>query len=107
MEVTDLTEITAIQDLLASANLPEDSRQTALWCLRQLPDLYRELARTYDSRHGDEILRLTRAVFHKAAGSSVGDAVREQLIGLHERLGFGTLELRVPRPPARRARKVG
>ncbi len=107
MEATDLTEITAIQNLLATADLSEDTRQTTLWCLRQLPDLYRELARTYDSRHGDEIQRLTRAIFQKVSVSPVGEAVREQLVGLHERLGFGALELKLPRPPARRARKVG
>jgi hypothetical protein len=106
MDENALPEITTIERLLEGAEMPADARQTALWCVRQLPGLYRDLARTYDSRHGDEILRLSKAASLKVPDASVAEAVREQLVGLHERLGFGALDLKPPRPPARRSRKA-
>ena len=107
MDELRLTEIATIETLLEGAEMPEDARQTALWCVKQLPGLYRDLARTYDSRHGDEILRLSRAASLKVTDPRLAEAVREQLVGLHERLGFGRLDLKPPRPPARRSRKAG
>src|SRR5215475_7031959 len=107
MDENQFTEIGAIETLLRGAAIPDDTRQTALWLIKQLPALYRNLARTYDSRHGDEILRLTRAATQKVADPRLAEAVREQLVGLHERLGFGTLDLKPPRAPARRSRKAG
>jgi hypothetical protein len=107
MDDNPLPEIAAIETLLTEADLPQDARQTALWCVRQLPGLYRDLARTYDSRHGDEILRLSRAASLKVSDLRVAEAIRGQLVGLHERLGFGALDLKPRRPPARRSRKAG
>jgi hypothetical protein len=106
MDENPLPEIATIETLLQEADMPEDVRQTALWCIRQLPGLYRDLGRTYDSRHGDEILRLSRAACLKVTDPGVAEAVRAQLIGLHERLGFGTLDVKPRRPPARRSRKA-
>jgi hypothetical protein len=106
MDENSLPEIAAIATLLQGADMPEDARQTALWCIQQLPGLYRDLGRTYDSRHGDEILRLSRAASLKVPDAGVAEAIREQLVGLHERLGFGKLDLKPRRPPARRPRRA-
>ena len=106
MDVDPLTELATIQSLVAAADLPEDIRQSALWCLRQLPKLYREFTRTYDSRFVDEILRLTRAALLKVAGTPTAEAVCAQLAVLHERLGMGEFNLKPLPPPARRSRKT-
>jgi hypothetical protein len=103
MDAEPLTELATLRSLLEAADLPQDCRESALWCLGQLPELYRELARTYDSRHGDEILRLARALVLKVGGHPVAEGVREHLLSLHERLGFGALDLKPPRRP----RKAG
>jgi hypothetical protein len=107
MDADQLPELTTARDLLEAADMADDARQTALWCLRQLPEQYRELARTYDGRHLDEIVRLARVASQKVAGSPVADAVRVQLVRVHQRLGFGVLELKTAKAPARRPRKAG
>ena len=106
MDENQLPEIATIETLLHGADMPAEVRQTALWCIQQLPGLYRDLGRTYDSRHGDEILRLSRAASLKVTDAGVAEAIRTQLVGLHERLGFGALDLKPRRPPARRSRKA-
>jgi hypothetical protein len=98
--------LTTIQGLLEGADIPAESRQAALWCLGQLPGLYQQLGSTYDGRHEDEIRRLAGAAVLKVTGSPVEKAVREHLVGLHRRLGFGVLHLPPSRPPARRSRKA-
>jgi hypothetical protein len=103
MDMDPLTELATLRSVLEAADLPQDCRESALWCVGQLPELYRELARTYDSRHGDEILRLARGLMLKVGSHPVAGAVRVQLLGLHERLGFGELDLKPPRRP----RKAG
>ena len=96
-------ELTTVQGLLEGAGISTESRQAALWCIQQLPGLYRQLASTYDGRHEDEICRLAGAALLKVTGSPVEKAVREHLVGLHRRLGFGDLHLH----PTRRSRKEG
>ncbi len=106
MDVDPLTELTTLQGLLEAANLPDDTRQAALWCVKQLPGPCREFSRDYDSRHGDEVLRLAKGAAQKVADSSVAATVREQLAELLARLGLGVVDLAPPRPPARRRRKA-
>ncbi len=100
-------ELATIQGLLEGADIATEPRQAALWCLRQLPGLYRQLGSTYDGRHEDEIRRLAGALLLKLTGCSAESAVREHLVGLHRRLGFGVLHLPPTRPPARRPRTAG
>lgn len=107
MDADQLPELVTARGLLEAADMADDARQTALWCLRQLPEQYSELARTYDSRYLDEVLRLARVASQKVADSPVADAVRVQLVRVHQRLGFGVLELKTARSPARRTRKAG
>ncbi len=100
-------ELTGIRALVEGSGVAPESLQAALWCLRQLPELYRQLGSTYDGRHEDEIRRLAGAVLLKLTGCSAENAVREHLVGLHRRLGFGALHLPPARPPARRSGKAG
>ena len=104
MDTDELPELGAARGLLEAADMPEDARQTALWCLRGLPEQYRELARTYDGRYLDEVVRLARVASQKVAGSPVAEAVRLQLVHLHQRLGFGVLGLKTA--SAGRSRKT-
>src|SRR5262245_47123507 len=104
MQVDPLTELTTIEGLLReAADIPEDARESALWCLRQLPAPYQAFARTYDARHAEEALRLVRAALQKLGRSSSAAAVREQLAGLHERLGLGDFQIEPAPAPARRS----
>src|SRR4051794_6436389 len=101
----------AMRDLADAAALPEGVRHTLAWCLGQLPPLYRELRRTYDSRHGDEIQRLVRGMLQALAGPGaaspdaprVAEAITGRLRAMHERLGIPRLGFTLP-GPARKAR---
>jgi hypothetical protein len=83
-------ELDAIKELIGTAKISSEAKRTALWCLGQWPTLHQRLSETYDSRFREEILRLEQAVL-KPFGKkpdSVAQAIREQLIALHTRLGF-------------------
>jgi hypothetical protein len=72
------------------------------WCLGRMPNAYRELARTYESRYAEEITRLQRGalvgwVREAPVGSVAG--LRERLERLNERFGLP------PLPPAPMPRK--
>ena len=56
------TELTAIRDLVYSARLTEQEKQTANWCLGQLPRMYQDFGQTYDSGLRLKILGLQRGV---------------------------------------------
>ena len=89
MDTDSPAELTALHRLVEEADLAGGSRQAVEWCLRQLPRLYRELARTSESRYADEISRLARAMLKELAGSAPGvaEALVAQLHALHSRLG--------------------
>jgi hypothetical protein len=97
---------------LGTAAIPGDSKHSAAWCVRQLPALYAKFHQTSESRYGEEISRLVRAVLQMLAdpagafpGSEALAAsllVRLQL--LHEQFGIPRLDFGLPgsakpRPP--------
>jgi len=43
----------ALEDAVQATAVPDDRKQTALWCLRQLPPLYALSYETGESRHDD------------------------------------------------------
>jgi hypothetical protein len=90
------------------ADVAEAPRQAIAWCLRQLPRLYRELARTAESRYADEITRLARAMLKALAGGAPGvaEALVARLHALHGRLGLPALDLKPPAPPKRPKRRA-
>jgi hypothetical protein len=108
MEPGGLAELVALRTLLQKARLADEVRHAALWCLDQLPKLYADFCRTYESRFGDEILRLVRAILKRVAEGGPGeDAARvahafvTKLTGLHVRLGLPPLILKLAVPVAR------
>jgi hypothetical protein len=79
----------AVRAIVDTAPLSDDVRGTVVWCLGRLPPLYRDLARTYDARYGDEIARLLRGVFQALAGQTeAAGAIAARLSPLHGRLGI-------------------
>jgi hypothetical protein len=108
MESGDLAELVALRKLIQRARLSEEVRHAALWCLDQLPKLYADFRGTNESRFGDAILRLARAVLKRLAekgsgegATRVAEAVVAQLGALHERLGLAPLALRPAATPGR------
>ena len=79
-------ELVALQRLVEEADLAEKPRQAIAWCLKQLPRLYRELARTAESRYADEISRLARAMLKELAASAPGVA-EAGVAHLHAQIG--------------------
>ena len=108
METDGLAELAVLRTQVQSARLADDVKHAALWCVDQLPELYRDFFRTYESRFADAILGLARAVLKRLAGKGSGEDAQKvaevlvaQLGGLHERLGLAPLVLR---PASKRGR---
>src|SRR5262245_20741817 len=97
-------DLQAVRDVVDAADLPDEARHRAVWCLGRLPRLYRELTQTSESRYGDEIRRLVQALLVALGPASrkSAEAIPLQLAALHERFGLPNLDLK----PARQ-RKTG
>jgi hypothetical protein len=50
----------ALGDEVVAAAIPEGCKQTAAWCIGQLPTLYGKFRQTCESRYGEEISRLVQ-----------------------------------------------
>ncbi|MBY0525340.1 MAG: hypothetical protein K2R98_18175 [Gemmataceae bacterium] len=107
-------DISEIADVVSAANIPEEQKRTAAWCIKQLPELYEQFCRTYESRYGNEIVRLEQGVLSEVSGKSPPGADGQQLLdavtvrfkALHERLGLPLLNPKqAPRVPARKSRR--
>jgi len=112
MESTSPAELATLRTLIQTANLAEDVKHSALWCVDQLPKLYADFGRTNESRFGDAIRRLGQGVLKRmgevGAGEDsdrVGNALVAQLGGLHERLGLAPLHLQPAVATAKGRRK--
>jgi len=105
------TELTAIQNLVEAAGVPDSPRQTILCSLRQMPCLYEEMMRTYESRHVDGILRLVtlirRALTNNGA-RELSETIATRFTAMHSRRGFPSLGLKpeVPVPAPKRPRRT-
>jgi len=103
-------DLTGIADLVKAANIPDEQKRAAVWCIEKLPDLYYRLCQTYESRFGDEIVRLEKGMFLQVVGTSPANSqglvatITARLKVMHERLGLPHLD---PKPvPAPRSRKA-
>jgi hypothetical protein len=95
MDVEDFPELTELRTLVEGADLTAEARHTALWCLGQLPALYRDLRQTDEQRFFDGIQRLAQAVLKEMPGHD-GDIIA-RFQALHRRLSLHPLTLRRPR----------
>jgi hypothetical protein len=100
MQYAGLTELGLIHKMVNKAELVEEVRHTILWCLNQLPGLYRNFQRTSESRFADSIHTLSQAILKRLGqvedeGESVrvAKAFRKHLAHLHSRLGLSPLKL--------------
>ena len=99
-------DLAALVTFVQSADLPFDARRTVLWCLAHLPQALERLRQTYESRYGDEVIRLERALLStlQACAPQTADAVHDLLRALHERFGF-SVPPDVPSIAVRKPRK--
>jgi hypothetical protein len=94
-----LAEITRLGVWVKAANLAEERQ--VLWCLARLPDAFRELSRTYESRYADDIARYQQAALSRLtegigpAAGLLADKLRGKIQSLNERYGLP----RLPDPP--------
>ena len=114
MDEVIVTHLKRLEDAVRATAIPEDSKRTALWCLKQLPAQYVLSRQTNESRHDDEITRLVRVLIRQlTAGAACPEAQKlaaslpEGFRSLHERLGLSFLALKSPAPPARKSPKKG
>jgi hypothetical protein len=97
-------ELRAIRKLVSSADLPEEVQRAVLGGIDQLPALYRELNRTYESRFADRILGvvggMTRALTGEGADGPASRALAEGIVKrlqkMHDRHGIAVADLKPP-----------
>src|SRR5947209_4626396 len=101
-----------LTDAVQATPIPEDCKQTALWCLKKLPPLYALSGQTNESRHDEEITRLVRVLIQQLTAGATCPQTQKLAAGvpegfrlLHERLGLSYLALKIPTPPARKSSK--
>ncbi|MBL8799991.1 MAG: hypothetical protein JNM56_39275 [Planctomycetia bacterium] len=96
------------------AAIPDQCKQTTLWCLKQLPALYAKFGLTNESRYSEEITRLVQGLVVElngkasgADGQKLATTIPDSLRSLHEEFGLPELTLKAPRVTATRSRKTG
>ena len=104
----------ALEDGIQATAIPGGCKQSAAWCIRQLPPLYTLFRQTNESRYGDELSRLFQCVLKELTKGETACPKAQQLVAsipgrlhlLHEQLGLPRLELKSPgsSPRARKAR---
>ena len=107
--------LTALGNEVGAAAIPDDCKQTAAWCLGQLPSLYVQLRQTNESRYVEAITRLVQGIL-KALAASQRACPEAQLWAtripecfrlLHEEYGLRALHLKPVGAAPPRSRKVG
>lgn len=108
-------ELDEIGNLVKAANIPEDDRRMAAWCLQKLPALCQAFRETYESRYADEITRLERGLVmrfsEQPASTSSGPrelatSLTTRFQSLHEQLGLPEFQPIKLRTPSGRAKKT-
>jgi hypothetical protein len=90
-------ELDEIGNLVKTANIAEDDRRMAAWCLQKLPALCQAFQETYESRYADEITRLERGLVMRFAeqpaatsmpSRELANSLTTRFQSLHEQLGL-------------------
>ncbi|MCI0462697.1 MAG: hypothetical protein L0Z62_37585 [Gemmataceae bacterium] len=108
-------QLTALGNEVRSAAIPDGCKQTAAWCLGQLPNLYAQFRQTSESRYGEAITRLVQGILKALAASQracpeaqhLATRVTECFQILHEQYGLPALHLKPVGASPPRSRKVG
>ena len=108
-------QLAALGDEVVAAAIPEGCKQTAAWCIGQLPTLYAKFRQTYESRYGEEISRLVQWLLKELATSQqtcpeahkLAARIDDRLRLLHEQFGLPRLNLKSLRPSPGHSRKAG
>jgi hypothetical protein len=103
----------ALGDEVQLTAIPGGNKQSAAWCIGQLPPLYAKFRQTNESRYGDEITHLLQCVLKELTKGETAcpkaqklvESIPDRLQLLHEELGLPRLMLKAPRPTPR-SRKV-
>jgi len=115
MKRTLQAQLVALGTEVQAAAVPDGCKQTAAWCIRQLPPLYAEFGQTNESRYGDEITRLVQGVLKALATSKpvspeaqrLAVRITNRLRLLHEQFGFPGLKFKPVGALQPRSRKAG
>ncbi len=97
-----------------AAAIPGAAKHSAVWCVRQLPALYAKFHQTSESRYGEEITRLVRAVLRMLSdppGTFLGTetlaaSLLVRLHLFHEQFGIPRLDFGLPGAAKTRPRKA-
>jgi hypothetical protein len=101
-----------LEDEVQATAIPDDCKQSAAWCIGQMPPLYARFLQTNESRYGDEISRLFQCVLIELTkgettcpkAQQLATSIPDGLHRLHEQLGLPRLVLKSPGPSPRRRR---
>jgi hypothetical protein len=102
MDKTLETRLTKLGNEVQAAAVPDEFKQTAAWCLGQLPALYAKLGQTSESRYVEEIARLVRGVLGRLitnqatcpGAMSLASRITNRFRLLHEQFGIPPLNLK-------------
>jgi hypothetical protein len=106
-------QLMELVDEVGAAPIPAASKHSAVWCVEQLPALYARFQQTSESRYGEEITRLVRAVLRMLAdppnafpgSEALAASLLVRLHLLHEQLGIPRLDFGLPAGAKPRPRK--
>jgi hypothetical protein len=106
-------ELQAIRDMVTEANLPTNVRETILARFDQLPKLYRELSRTYETRFSDRIVGsiegMARTLSAKDAGADgplLAATLVKRLRSMHDQHGVAVALKPPATKPARKKKSA-
>jgi hypothetical protein len=97
-------EFNVIGDEVRATAVSDNCKHSIDWCLKQLPALYAQYGETNESRFGDEIAALIKAVIKELQKENPScpkarkliDGLGERVGRLHERLGIPSLNIGLP-----------
>jgi len=102
-----------IREEVGAAAISAAGKETALWCLGQLPALYVNFCKTSESRYVDEISRIVQALLKELvnvkktapAAEQLATSIPDRFRQLHEQLGLPGLVLKMPQVHSLHSRK--
>jgi hypothetical protein len=97
-------DLRAVRAIVDGVPLSEGASEAVKLSLDRLPQLYRELAQTYDVRCRQEISGVVQRLLSQLGQAAAAEAIKTRLRDMQERLSIPGPDFR---PPAPRPRKAG